>query len=242
MGPSAPFSPGDSVSFAWERVKADPGTILATVIVGFLAIGALQFAINLVTQLVVGIGVGVSSSAMSSHHAAASAALGPMFWVMTVFGQLVSVLVSSFFVAGISKFCIKVARGEPYSFNDLFGAAPVFLSVLAANLLLALVVSVGFLLLIVPGVIAALGLMLTVPLIVDRGLGPIEALQASWKLTDGHKGNLFVAAILWMALSVGGLCACFVGVLVVMPLVYIAQMYIYLKLSGQPVARVGPAA
>ena len=68
----------------------------------------------------------------------------------------------------------------------------------------------------------------------DRNLGPIDALEESWRLTDGHKGNIFVFRLLVVALFCAGLCACCVGILLVMPLVHIGTMYIYLRLSGQP--------
>jgi uncharacterized membrane protein len=77
---------------------------------------------------------------------------------------------------------------------------------------------------------------MTFPLIVDRNLGPIEALQESWRITDGHKMNLFVFGLIAFALLLAGACACGIGVFFVMPIIYIAQMYIYLKLTGQPVA------
>ena len=49
---SQPFSPGDAITFAWERIKADPGTILGAVIVGMILSlrcrrrVAVNFAVN----------------------------------------------------------------------------------------------------------------------------------------------------------------------------------------------------
>ena len=72
-----------------------------------------------------------------------------------------SLVVSTFFTAGIMNFSLKVARGAPYAFGDLFSGAPFFLSVLAANFIIGLAISLGFVFLIVPGVILALGLSMT---------------------------------------------------------------------------------
>jgi uncharacterized membrane protein len=202
----------------------------------------VQFICSFVAQLVAAAAGGMTSAA-ARHGAGAvgMAVFGPLYYAMLLLGQVVNLVVSSFFIAGLYRFSLKVAKGEPYSFNDLFNAAPLFLSVLLANLIMAFAVGIGCFFLIVPGVILGLGLSMTLPLIVDRGVGPIEALTASWKLTDGHKGNLLIFALISGALGIGGACACGVGLLLVLPIVHIAQMYIYLKLTGQPVARVGQA-
>jgi uncharacterized membrane protein len=148
----------------------------------------------------------------------------------------INLVVSSFIVAGIMSFALKVAKGVPYTFADLFGGAPIFVSVLVANLISGLAISIGLVFLIVPGVILMIGLSMTLPLIVDRGLGPIDALTESWRLTDGNRGNIFIFGLIAFGLAVAGACACGIGIFLVIPLLYIAHMYIYLKLTNQPVA------
>ncbi len=226
------------MTFAWERVKADPGTILATIIVGAIA----MWVVGLVTRFMANVVAGIGAAAGSSHIGSPFDMWSPLHVGMTGLGSIISFLVSSFIVAGIMNFSLKVARGAPYSFGDLFSGAPFFASVLTANFIIAIAVAMGFVLFIVPGAILALGLSMTIPLIIDRNLGPIEALTESWKLTDGHKTNLFVFGLIAVGLLIGGICACFVGILLVMPILYIAHMYIYLKLTGQPVAAIGRGA
>jgi len=206
-----------------------------TWLVGFIG----SFAANIVAGI-----AGAATNAATRHHAAPSPfdALGPLYIGMMGVAQVINLLVSSFFTAGIMNFSLKVARGAPYAFGDLFAGAPFFLSVLVANLLAAIGVGIGMVFLIVPGVILAIGLSMAIPLIVDRGLGPIDALTQSWKLTDGNKANLFIFGLIAFGLGVAGLCACGVGLLLVTPLLFIAHVYIYLKLSGQPVAMVARAA
>jgi len=231
------FSPGDAVTFAWERIKADPGTILATVIVGAI----LMWVVGIVTSFMASV-VGGIGSAASRHVGSPFDTWSPLLVATKGLGSIVSFVVSAFVLAGIMNFSLKVARGAPYTFADLFSGAPFFVSVLVANLVVTIGAGIGFALLIVPGVIVALGLSMAIPLIIDRNLGPVEALTESWKLTDGHKTNLFVFGLIAVGLIVGGVCACVVGVLLVLPLLYIAHMYIYLKLTGQPVAAIGRGA
>jgi uncharacterized membrane protein len=154
-------------------------------------------------------------------------------------GSIVSFVVTSFIGAGIMNFSLKVARGAPYAFGDLFGSINILAPVLLANLVTTIVVFFGLLLFIVPGVILALGLSMAIALIMDKNVGPIEAVTESWKLTDGHKANLFVYMIIAFGLFIAGTCACVIGLLLVLPILSIAHMYIYLRLTGQPVAAIG---
>ncbi len=91
-------------------------------------------------------------------------------------------------------------------------------------------------LLIVPGVIVALGLSMTTLCIVDKDLGTIDAMKESWRITTGQKGGLFVYGLLAFALLLAGVLACCLGTLVAAPVAAIGLAYIYLRLTGQPTA------
>ena len=202
----------------------------------------LVWFVAFVTSFMARIVAGVGIASTSRHVSSAFDTLAPLYLGMMGIGSIVDVVVSSFIMAGIMNFALKVARGAPYAFGDLFGGAPYFVPFLVANFVSTLVVGIGMIFLIVPGVILLLGLSMTLPLVIDRGLGPIDALTESWKLTDGHKTNLFIFGLCAFALAIAGACACGVGLLLVLPILYIAHMYIYLKLTGQPVAAIVRAA
>jgi uncharacterized membrane protein len=161
--------------------------------------------------------------------------------ILHLVSLVINFAVSAFFTSGIAKFSLKVAKGEPYAFGDVFSGGQYFLSVLVVNILNFIAVSLGLVLLIVPGIIVAIGLSMSVPLVVDRNRGPIEALGESWKITDGSKANLFIFWLIAVGLGIAGVCACGVGLLLVMPILCIAWFYIYLRLTGQPVAAVSGA-
>jgi len=211
MAPTT-WGPGEAVSFAWERIKADPGTILGALIVG----GIISNAAN-------SIGNGVQQADPES--IAAQLVGGGM--------SLLNFLIASFMLGGMTVFCLKVARGESYEFGDIFKGTPYFGGILVANLLTGLGVVFGLIFLIVPGIFLALAWSLAVPVLVDRQLGPIEAMKESWHLTTGHKGNIFLFGLLMFGVAILGLLACCVGVLVVGPIGQIAWVYIYLRITGQ---------
>ena len=72
--------------------------------------------------------------------------------------------------------------------------------------------TIGTLLCIIPGIIIALGLDPVYPMATLENRGPVEILKRSWKITDGYKGNIFVAtlvmgllcAIVYIPATIGG--------------------------------------
>ncbi|WP_438026111.1 hypothetical protein [Sorangium sp. So ce233] len=217
MGGSTAWGAGDAASFGWERLKRDPAVIIGAMFVVGLAAGFPNV-----------IGGGIQASLAADAPGLGSAVQGLM--------QLVGLVISSYFAGGLSLLLLKVARGQPYSFNDILAGGQWFLPILGAQLLTSIAVFVGAIFLIVPGVILGLGLSMTTMCIVDKNLGTIDAMKESWRITTGHKGGLFVYALLALALMLGGLLACCVGTIVAAPITALGYAYIYLRLTGQPIA------
>jgi hypothetical protein len=69
--------------------------------------------------------------------------------------------------------------------------------VLLLTLLYSIIVVVGYVMLIVPGVIFSLMFAVCVPAAIIEGLGPIEALKRSYEMTKGYKGLIFITYFLW---------------------------------------------
>jgi len=86
-------------------------------------------------------------------------------------------------------------------------------------------------LLIIPGIWFALRYQYFGMAIVDKNMGPIEALKYSGQITQGNALKLFGMALASMGVIVLGLLALILGVFVAMPVVYIAMAYIYRTLS-----------
>jgi uncharacterized membrane protein len=94
----------------------------------------------------------------------------------------------------------------------------------------ALIVIGGFILLIIPGIFFALRLQFTCYLIVDKNLGPVEAVKTSWKITKGNAWNLFFLGILLGLINILGLLCLIVGLFVTVPLTMLATTFVYRKL------------
>jgi uncharacterized membrane protein len=108
-----------------------------------------------------------------------------------------------------------------------------FWKYLGASILLALAVTVGFVLLIVPGIILGLMFMFATFVVIERELGPIEAMGESNRITRGHKWQLFGFVLLLVLINLLGLLALVVGLLVSIPVSTLAFVHAYRLLGGK---------
>lgn len=107
-----------------------------------------------------------------------------------------------------------------------------FWKYLGASILAWLAFALGLVLLIVPGIIFGLMFMFATILVIDRDLGPIEAMRESNRVTRGHKWNLLGLVLVLALVNVLGALALFVGLLVSVPVTLLALMQVYRILAG----------
>src|SRR5262245_45093572 len=79
-----------------------------------------------------------------------------------------------------------------------------------------LTIAVGFILLIVPGIIFALMFMFTI--VSDREFGPMDSMKESLRLTYGQKWKRLGLSLLLVLINLLGLAALFVGLFVTVPI------------------------
>jgi hypothetical protein len=70
------------------------------------------------------------------------------------------------------------------------------------------------------------------PLILDRGYSPLEAMAGSWKLSEGHFLGLLGMAVLLVLINVGGAMLCGIGLLFTVPFTSLVFAAGYLLAGG----------
>lgn len=210
------FSPGDAIRFGWETFKKRP----------WFFIGAM------VILAVANIAVGIVSGAVDT-------ITGGSYEEPTVLGNLVSYLLGVLISMGMTAFFLA-SHDNPHAvdFATLWHPSP-YWKFFATSVLASLAVGIGLVLLIVPGLIAMVLFMFSTFLVIDRGLGPIDALKASMEMTRGNRWPLFWFILLCLLIILVGALALGVGLLVAAPIVGIAFAYAYRLLSGYA-AQVAP--
>lgn len=215
-GPEGLWNAEWAVGYGWRTMKAHPESILV------LFVGAL---LSIVVSLPGAIYEAVDATRHGGH---ASTEVLILRWSL----ELINFPISVYFAMGMTRYSLKLCRGEPNGFGDLFAGGP-YLSFLGASLLAGLGILGGMILCVVPGVILALGWSFVRPLIVDRGAAALDSLKESWRLTNGQKVQLFVLLLFSIGVAFVGLCACGVGIFVAVPIIMFAHMGVYLRLTGQ---------
>lgn len=220
-GAPQPWTSSEAVSQAWGLFKIH----WAPLVLGYFVMFLLQTAPGQLPTLLVRLGLLELNSTLYS--------------VVSLPCTLVGWLIGTFFTCGFLRATLKVARGQAPSFGDFFSGTS-FLSVLGATFLMSLAVAFGLVLLIVPGVILALGFFNAQFYAVDQRMGPIDALKASWDSTNGQKGDVFVFSLLSAVVMIGGALACCVGMFAAAPIVMIAHAIVYTRMSGTVAATQEP--
>ena len=129
------------------------------------------------------------------------------------------------------------------SVNDFYSTFMQFVHFAVASLLCAIVVIIGFVVFIIPGIILALRLQFYPYFVVEHGLGPIAALKQSWTVSRGHGWHLFLFGLVLALIGLLGALAFGVGLLLAIPTSTIAAAFVYRKLSvAQPAAPAAAAA
>lgn len=196
----------EAIAFGWETFKKRPLFIIGAFVLAVVVSG--------VTGAILDPGEGAPLT------------------MTTILMSLASAVITLFVEIGLLTFALRVHDAvEKATLKDMWNPTP-FIWYAIGQFLVGFIVLVGLLLLVVPGVIAILGLMFTSYLIVDRGMGPIEAIKESWRMTKGHKGKLFLFTLTLLGLNILGFLALIVGLIVTVPISMLAVTHVYRKLAA----------
>ena len=91
---------------------------------------------------------------------------------------------------GVHRRILDIANGQQVSMGSFF--RPRYIgNVIIAGLIVGIVTTIGFILCIVPGVIASIMLMFTVVTLLDRNLSPVDAVKSSFDLSKATSATPF---------------------------------------------------
>ena len=122
---------------------------------------------------------------------------------------------------------LKAARGEKVEIRDMFSFTSNYVNAVLASLLSGFIIGVGFFMLIIPGIVFACKLAFVPYLVIDKKMDAIEAMKASWRMTDGHAVDIFVMGLLAVPVCIVGLACLIVGIIPAVMWVRMAFASIY---------------
>ena len=145
---------------------------------------------------------------------------------------LVSGIVSIIMGIGLAKIALMFVDGQKPRFDEMFAHANLFWRYLGAQILSNLIIGLGFLLLIIPGIIWSLKYSFVGYFVVDKGMGPIEALRHSARVTQGVKWQLLLFWLVMGFVNLAGVLVFGLGLLATIPTTMLATAFVYRKLAA----------
>jgi uncharacterized membrane protein len=200
------FSKKEAISFGFETAKKN--------IVFFLGIFVIWAVITILSS-------SIQNSLNANKQVLISFIFNLFIWV-----------VNSIISLGIVNVCLKFIDGKKPELKDIYYTTKLFNYILA-SLIRTLIIIVGLLFFIIPGIIFSIKLQFLEYLIVDKKMDAVDSIKGSWKMTKGVKWNLFLFGLLLGLINILGLLCLLVGLLITVPLSMVATAFVYRKLLNQ---------
>lgn len=150
-------------------------------------------------------------------------------------GQLLSFLIAGPMMIGISTFSLAFVRRQEATISELFVGFNEFGRALLAYFLMVLFVLLWLLLLIVPGIVAALSYSQTFFILAeDKTITASDALKKSKAMMYGHKMQLFLLGLRFIGWVLLSILTLGIGFLWLMPYVQMTKAKFYEDLKSNP--------
>ncbi|NNG96557.1 hypothetical protein HLA97_04725 [Gordonia araii NBRC 100433] len=222
---------GDGFSWAFNKFGKNVGPlILATLIFGLIA--------GVVYGIFYGLAFAMADKDTSAY-GATTISFGIGSILVGIVGLLVFLVVLGYIAASYWHGILQITDGQQVTLGSFFQPRNVG-NVIIASLLMGIIVSIGYVLCILPGLAAAIFLFFTTVAVVDRNLSGPEGLTTSFNLV---KENFGPAILTWLVVGVitfVGSLLCGVGMLVAAPVAALLTAYAWRSLTGGYVAPATP--
>ena len=208
----------DILAKSWQIFTANLGSVIGASLIVYLLDSVCGVLINSLYN-----GAADSSSDVAN----------VLIWLITF---VASTAFTVWLTAGLMLYLLRIARGEPAHFGQIFEAGPLVIPASIASVAYALICTLGLIACIVPGIVLGLTYWMSLTLVVDARLGVADAFRTSQQVTNNNKWSLAGIWAISIGLAVAGGLACGVGLVLTMPFVAVLQTVTYLAMTGQPIA------
>lgn len=238
LNPVAQFTTGEVID---EIVPgSEPIDVMACVKRGFdltvrnfgniLLVGIVYFAVSFGVGLLVSLvdhALGYGPGNQTSYQVNFGAGFSTAQQSGSVIGIIIKQLLSIFLSLGVTRIGLNLVSGKETSIGMLFGGGGKFLPAVGATILYMLMVCIGLVLLIVPGVYLALRYGQYLTAMVDRDLGIMDSFAYSSSITTNNRINLFLLALMAILISIAGCLALCVGLFFALPVIWLSVLVAY---------------
>jgi len=140
---------------------------------------------------------------------------------------IITQLLSTFLGLGAIRIGLNIVSGQAFSIGMLFGEGRKLFKAIIASILFGLMIVVGLLFLIAPGVYLALRFGQYMNAIVDRDMGIMESFYYSSAITTNNRLNLFLLFLIGIGIILAGCLAVVIGLIFAYPVMLISWAVAY---------------
>lgn len=137
-------------------------------------------------------------------------------------------------IAGYYIVSNLLSRDHIVSLSDFFKSFDKFVPLLILNLLMALVIFLGLLILLIPGIYFAVSYLFAHCFVWFYDVPPVEAIRLSRKTVSGNFGQIFLLCLLLTGVNLLGVLAFGIGVLLTVPFSYCVVYATFEDIIGIP--------
>lgn len=206
------FSVGGILSEAWSNLKGCKTNIHIALFIYFLA---CVVAIVPITMLALLVGEGAATSLL-----------------MNVLSQVLVPALAMPIFAGVYIIAIKHSLGLSHTVGEVFSHYSKTIPLVLTSILMSLLITIGFLFLILPGIYLMFAYIFAIPLVVEKGLGPWQALEVSRKAVTKNWFGFFALAMILLLINIAGTIPLTIGLIWTVPLSMLAYGIAYRNMFG----------
>lgn len=127
-----------------------------------------------------------------------------------------------------------LSRDRIVSLSDFFKSFDKFVPLLILNLLVVVVIFLGLMILIIPGIYFAVSYLFAHFFVWFYGVNPLEAIRLSRKTVSGNFGQIFLLCLVLTGINLLGVLALGIGVLLTVPFSYCVLYATFEDIIGIP--------
>ena len=150
-----------------------------------------------------------------------------------ILGPIAALIIGGPMTLGLIYFVLSISRKKEARLSQIFDGFENFGTALGAYLLVALFVFLWMLLLIIPGIIAAIAYSQTFFIIADnKKISAMDAIRTSKKMMYGYKWKLFCLGLRFIGWILLGILTLGIGLLWVYPYMFVSYAKFYDDIKG----------
>ncbi|HEY8027378.1 MAG TPA: hypothetical protein VIF60_22735 [Burkholderiaceae bacterium] len=221
------FSVGALIDEAWKLVSGKKMICCIAAVMNF----AIVMVFNMVLQFVLG-RIGVRGEGLDYQfflHPPPDMMHQSMISTTT---NILQMFVTLPLAAGLFMLGLKLVVSAPVELTEVFEYFGKVLTLVGTTLLMYLLIGIGLCLLVLPGIYLMVAYSLAIPLVVEKDLGPWEALEASRKAITHHWFGFLGLYISMFFIVLFSMLPLLVGLLWTIPLSILLKGVLYRTVFG----------